>query len=695
MARNLRNDFSVVLNRLDGIDEALVKLSKLFAEPRPLSCSDSNFPREHVNEQLGSVQLPSNALLSSLGIGGFGRNPTLLSSQHEPSHSRLETPNYLRPSADDDFVTEKVELEQGERAYKYPASMALLKSISKRLTSGCHVGTSTTGDRQGYHTTTAARAMMLRQLECFPFEGKCLQPIVSSDSQTIIPPPQLITRLFVDGYLRDINTRIPIFDERHLRDAVDTYYSGASHPSSSLPAGEYAVGGPWSIIFNNIVLLELDLETQVARWPNDSVDISSINPHSMTEDLFSSFLRNCDRAIADLTPFTRPSILHVQSLLTLALVAREFYSNTFFERILQTACHVGRMLGLHLSKAHGGSSSEDPSEREHVFRVLYVLDKQRAFLSGDPCDLYHFDSDLELWNMTLNQVQSPGQRLIAAIDDMMIVWEEVYLRLYSARAMAAGAPYLSTQVAGLMQLLGRWHEHHPGVLDTVMSTTSFGSNHVGASMQHSLGDHEVDDMQSLQLEMNYCYHVTHVLILRCERSRDGRAQTQMCHHARTCLRLIIEMGTLKDRTLPTPGHRAKSRLALLGRVLGTYPIVAFTDLITSHLDEIFSGRLPLTEPDNIRVDLELLNAILPLLQGLRRADRPSTYLNRLQEGLEWATRVLEETRNFVGAQGEELFAPAPGELPTGPMAASTTGGCGFYGLDNWQDFFTQEAPDLA
>lgn len=384
-----------------------------------------------------------------------------------------------------------------------------------------------------------------------------------------------------------------------------------------------------------------------------------------------------------------------------ALVAREFYSNTFFERILQTACHVGLMLGLHLSKAHNGTSGEGPSEREHVFRVLYVLDKQRAFLSGDPCDLYHFDSDLELWNTTSNQVESPGQRLITAIDDMMIIWEEVYLKLYSARAMAAGAPYLSTQVAGLMQLLGRWHEHHPGVLETPTSTSSFGDNHVGANIQHNLGGHEVHNLKSLQLEMSYCYHVTHVLILRCERSRDERAQVQMRHHARTCLQLIREMGNMEDGASPTPNQRAKTRLALLSRVLGTYPIVAFTDLITFHLDETLSGRLPPTGPlahpesDDIGADIELLNAILHLLQGLRHADRPGTYLNRLQEGLEWAARVLNETKNFMGTQAEEQPVPILGGSPAGLMATSTTGGCGFYGLDNWQDFFTQETPDLV
>ncbi|KAI1370678.1 hypothetical protein F4677DRAFT_451188 [Hypoxylon crocopeplum] len=763
-----RNDFSSVLYRLDEIDETLLKLTKQFAErSHPLAGSGSNTSRERVNRQLGPFPFSSNTPSSqSKSPGPSSTLPDLVlpSSQHELGQARLQMLGDLRPSIEDPFLTEKVELEHGaQRIYKYPASMALLKSISTRLARSCQVADiDINGNRASYPTSASTQAIIFRQLERFPFQGKCLQPVISSDHQPVVAPPRLITRLFIDGFLRNINTRIPIFNEKELRDAVDIYYLGLSQVASlsstsqsALLADEHATDSPWAIIFTNTALLELGLEAQTARWKGSQASSCSITSSLLTKDLIALFFRNCDRALADLTPYTRPSLLHVQALLTLALVAREFYSNTVSEKVLQAACHVGRMLGLHLSKADDRKLGENPSERERVFQVLYSMDKQRVFLTGDPCDLYHFDSDLELCTSKSDEVKSPCRRLVAAIDGMMIIWEEVYLKLYSARAIAAGAEYLSSQVAGLMQLLTKWHEYHPGVLETNASGSSFTENLVGSNIHHSL---EVDDLISLQLEVRYCYHVTHVLVLRCERSRDERAQVQMRHHARTCLQLIMEMGNIEGGPLPSPTHVIKARLASLGRVLGTYPIVAFTDLAAFHLDEILTNRPPPNsnsargESDDVEADIKLLSAVPRLLQRLQHADCPTTYLNRLQAGLEWAVQVVEQTRRarLMEEQTGELSVIVPSDLAVGSIAASadanastitgsqldssdiftsypmdlgdgnpggmsdpiqgqstapflgemeageeaqqtvrtTAGGCGFFGLDNWQDFFT-------
>ncbi|KAK7743289.1 hypothetical protein SLS53_004374 [Cytospora paraplurivora] len=547
-------------------------------------------------------------------------------------------------------------------------------------------------DSGDYSAIASTRATMLRQLECFPFQGKCPQPAVSKDRRPVVAPPQLISRLFVDGFLRSINSRIPIFDEKSLRDAVDTYYSGISHVPSSVSsaspsapvAGEVVTESPWAIIFTNISLLGLGLETHVTRWQGTLVGSSSISTSLLTDDLISSFLRNCDRALADLTPYTRPTLLHVQALLTL-----EFYGNNLFEKVLQTACHVGRMLGLHLSKAHDSIhvSDESPRERERVFRVLYGMDKQRAFLTGGPCDLYHFDSDLELWQsvaMKPNEVDSPSRKLIAAFDDLMMIWEEIYLKLYSARAIAAGAAYASSQVAGLKDLLIKWHEYHPGVLETTMSHPPSAEDGDGSGIQHSIGGHDVDDLVSMQFELRYCYHVTQVLVLRCERSEDERAQMQMRHHARTSLQLIVEMSNIGDGTQPTPSRVAKARLATLSRVLGSYPMIAFMDLVVFHLDQFIPNRpQPTNDPtrgesQDAEADIKLLHAVPRLVQGLQHADRPSTYLSRLGLGLGWAARVLDETRKawLKGPDSRELSVIVPSSPALGANAISTDGSTG-------------------
>ncbi|KAI1394325.1 uncharacterized protein F4822DRAFT_424803 [Hypoxylon trugodes] len=152
--------------------------------------------------------------------------------------------------------------------------MALLKSIASKLADNCRdVVAGHNEDGPDYSVAAPRSDMMRRHLENFPFRGKCVQPIISSDRQTVVAPPQLIARLFIDGFLKDINTRFPIFNEKDLREAVDIYYLDISRMQ---PLGESNADNPWAIIFNNIALLELGLESQVARWQGGLTGTSSI-----------------------------------------------------------------------------------------------------------------------------------------------------------------------------------------------------------------------------------------------------------------------------------------------------------------------------------------------------------------------------------------------------------------------------------
>ncbi|KAF3767099.1 hypothetical protein M406DRAFT_328203 [Cryphonectria parasitica EP155] len=281
------------------------------------------------------------------------------------------------------------------------------------------------------------------------------------------------------------------------------------------------------------------------------------------------------------------------------------------------------------------------------------MDKQRVFLTGDPCDLYHFDSDLDLWKSTTatsSDVESPSRKLVDAFDDMMIIWEEVYLNLYSARATAAGAVNSSTQVINLLKRLSDWRSRHSRKMETRSARGSYNEKLTAPNMTHTLYDHNIDEFSFMRLELAYCYHVTHVLILRCSRRRDQQAQAVLLSHARSCLRVIVEMSKMRD---DIPNHLAKARLASLGRVLRTYPVAAFIDLVAFHLDEMISSdgapnsNLESSELQDVEADIELMNAVLHTLHCLQHVNRKSTYLNRLRLGLEWATRVVMEMRRVV------------------------------------------------
>jgi hypothetical protein len=141
-------------------------------------------------------------------------------------------------------------------------------------------------------------------------------------------------------------------------------------------------------------------------------------------------------------------------------------------------------------------SSEENQERERVFRVLYGLDKQRIFLTGDPCDIYAFDSDLELFRSNKSELDTVGlqsQKLTLAFDSLMMIWEETYLTLYSARAVAVAAEILSNQVTVLAQSLRKWRERHIGAIDTAGPNSSSLEEDNNSCGRHDVVNPDVDD----------------------------------------------------------------------------------------------------------------------------------------------------------------------------------------------------------
>lgn len=196
---------------------------------------------------------------------------------------------------------ETIRLGQGgERIYSYPAAIPLLVSLSKQLAQVlAERGGQQDGGVDAIVKDPALRIALRRQLQNFPLP-QCQQPVVASDHKPITTPPRFLVDLFVNNFLRNINIRFPIFEETLLYRAIDTYYSGESSGDSSA----------WTSIFNNIVLIGLGFEVQVA-------EATQSNIRNMNNDLLPSFLQNCDRALADLDSFTCPSIINVQALIML------------------------------------------------------------------------------------------------------------------------------------------------------------------------------------------------------------------------------------------------------------------------------------------------------------------------------------------------------------------------------------------
>ncbi|KAK8039546.1 hypothetical protein PG993_007957 [Apiospora rasikravindrae] len=572
--KQLRDDFSVVLTRLDHVDTTLAALTRFIHQvaARP-GCTGHN----------------SNAPSSC-----YADDPVPLPTP-EDIHEPPNTPESAEPSASEDVAYDTVESDEGgERVYGYPAPRVLIKALLRQavgplLETDQHAERH--GNGEGGEMPYIARALqdphvratLQQKVDEFPFRSRRPEAAVLGDFNSLTTPPRLLCNLFLEGYLKHINHRTPIFDDAELRSAIETHYN-QEHPKEN---------SAWALIINNVVLLELGLEIQATR-------ASYSHSRGMNDDILPSFLRNCDRAIGNLNTFMVPNLANVQALMTLTLVAREFYSHNTAQRVCQAACQAGRTFGLHRSKAQlwgatGDYDYQSDTARQRVFQVLYTMDKQRVFMTGLPCDLHMFDSDHRPFADAFGQLAN--------------LWEEIYLKLYTSRAARASAKTRARQVQQLSSSLEKYAKKHA---DSIPST--LGSR--------------AEDIDPIKIELLYGFLVSQVLVLRCDR-RNEKSQDRLRALARKSLNLIL---AVCKPPLTTP------RLALLSSIVGNYPMVAFFELASYRLARLFkTGEIDAAAQG----DISLLRAVCEHLQMPENDNLTHIFYARLKLGLGWALDLLE------------------------------------------------------
>ncbi|KAI0449731.1 hypothetical protein F5B21DRAFT_493383 [Xylaria acuta] len=629
--KQLRDDFSSVMGRLDEVHQTLNQLARMTRDivARP-SC--------HGNVSMSSACDTRCATMSSTSTGtSLGATTATTTASTAPSITELIATLHRGSSSSSHFIlsgatdnifgclrngidsSEDGHLLQdtsvqhcgGEHLSDSPASLALMQDIARQISAA--ILRNSGGDGPGESRAVGVQVALQHLRTSFPFEKPCPDLNIIDDSRPVSTPPRLMVDLFIESFLSGFNACFPIFDEAELRCAVDAHY-----------AAEYPVdNSPWALIFTNIVILGLGREAQAAN-------ISRSHPKSMHHELTSSFIRNCDRAIANLDSFARPSVVNIQAILTLALVGKEFYGNTVFEKACQTACHLARITGLHRSRnSRTDAQDTERADQDRLFRVLYSMDKFRTFLTGNPCDLYLFDLETQFDKRAGDE--SRGTRLDHAFDHMMRVWEEIYLNLYSTRASSAGVKIRAQRVSNMSGLVACWAQQYGELMES--ADLGFDS-----------------ELEPRHLELKYCYHITQVMILRCD--RRNHFQEEVVDHARACLRVIAGIVNMPVTMMS---------LASLVRMLQNYPAASFTELLRFHLHNLSKVRSP---DEMASEDVKLFRYISRSIEAMRHPDSPQTHLSQLGVGINWLLQVLETVAENTGRP----LNASDNQKPTMPVA---------------------------
>jgi hypothetical protein len=230
-------------------------------------------------------------------------------------------------------------------------------------------------------------------------------------------------------------------------------------------------------------------------------------------------------------------------------------------------------------------------------------------MTGQPCDLYSFDSDHDL----------QGSSLEDASNHMMTLWEEIHINLYSSKAADPRSQKGYQQIRHMNTLMNEFSQRH--------------ANHKLNYSNNSGG------LNPLQAEFTYGCHVSELLVLSSEPTSE-QVQIHKIQVCRSALKLILQVSARK----PTP-----AQLATLARMFRNYPIVAFIELIAFHLWHLFARK---KYNEDAQSDVSLLRAVLDRLQLLQLRGLSYTFYSRMKVGLSWALDTLHATGGIFGASLE-------------------------------------------
>lgn len=631
-----RDEFAIVLGRLDDFSNSIDTLTEL---------------TRHIAAQSSALTTTGQAKTQVPVLSpATGTSPEDVSSRRIRGTAAATAVEHV--AIPNEQTTTPAD-NGGEPTYSLPAGFIMMRSVLKVATdivSGTARRPSSGAPEPRLAVSlrdSSTQEAMRRKLDQCPCGRRpCGEAPVHDDHSPITSPPRFLVNLFLGDYMRDFNSRVPVFDLETLTRSIDAHYDGRD--------SDDAGGDAWALILNNIVLLELHLEAQHAhatgeRW------------QSAYNEFFQSFVKNCDRAVSNLGLFMKPSVVNVQALLTLvrifplsvryavanasllnqALAVQEIYPVRTGDRIFQVACQVGRAMGIQRRRPLLDIDSA-PGERIRLYSVLYSVDKQRALTSGHPCDMYLFESDIDL----VDCGSAGGDPTFAdAFNRLMMIWEEIYLSLYCPRALAFEAGRRRAELSSVQGSFDQWRERYSSLLETTKT------------------DQRDQEAAALGVELRYMHHATEVLILRCGSQHGDDAKRQVCESARKALSLTsCLMGP------PT----TKACLAALGRVFRSSTAVCCTELIAYHVGSLARDGIPDPRAD---ADLALLGTVRQHLTGLQHADFPLSYHTRIEKSLSWAWDILSSLKSLAQPP-QAISHPAPAEAtedkpPPAPMSPAS------------------------
>jgi hypothetical protein len=196
--------------------------------------------------------------------------------------------------------------------------------------------------------------------------------MTQSNSYIPLPPPSEIQPA-IDHYFSHVNSLLPLFSQESFSRMLQEYYLGTS---------EYPLA-IWAAV--NVVLA---LATRLPTSPSSELDLGS-------EDKHDSYVNNAQSVLPQLVA-READILSLQVVLGLVITYHTLKDSRPAVVLLGTAVRFAHILRLHTRQGRPSLSPDDSIQRQRVFWITYILDRDICLRYHTPSVLADADIDLDL-----------------------------------------------------------------------------------------------------------------------------------------------------------------------------------------------------------------------------------------------------------------------------------------------------------
>ncbi|KAF4447675.1 putative fungal specific transcription factor [Fusarium austroafricanum] len=262
-------------------------------------------------------------------------------------------------------------------------------------------------------------------------EAELLPSLRNSSPPTT--PPVGILQPMIDPYFDNINHHMPIWSRDRFREFIADMQLG----SGDQPHAAHV------ICFNSLAILIL-----TAKLASTSRSSGS-NWSSIDLELVKYFLSNATWAVHNLQELMTQRLSNIQALLSLHLVAQIHWGSERASLFLTLAVAGAKPLGLYQLESFQGYTHEEVQERKNIFLCLYILDKTRCWIDGQP-------PQVPLWHPEVLLSRSGIDPGLLARAKLSHIEETIFLQLYSDISGEEPSNRVDQTVSNLTEMLQRF-----------------------------------------------------------------------------------------------------------------------------------------------------------------------------------------------------------------------------------------------